>query len=151
MDIVALTAMLAPATPFLVKGGEKLAEMTAEKIGNTAPDLVKKIWGLLRAAIAKRPAAQEAVQDLAEAPDDADAQAALRRQLKKLFEADAELAKQITELMQQAGPSITNRAELHGSGAIAQGEQAVAAGQGGVAVGGDVHGGIKLGGGSDQD
>jgi hypothetical protein len=147
MDIVALTAMLAPAMPFLVKGGEKLAE----KLGTALFETTKKIWGLLGDAITKRPAAQEAVEDLAAAPDDADAQAALRNQLKKIFEVDAELAKQINELMQQAGPSIANRAELHGSGAIAQGDHTVAAGKGGVAVGGNVNGGIKLGGGSDKD
>ena len=146
MDIAALTALLTPAIPFLVKGGEKLAEMAAEKIGNTAPELVKKIWQRLQGAIDKSPAAKELVADLANSPDNRGFQIALESQLEKILAADQDLAQQIAELIQQAGPSISQHAEVHGSGAIAQGEHAVAAGQGGVAVGGDVHGRITLGG-----
>lgn len=151
MDFTVLTALLAPALPYLVKGGEKLAEMTAEKIGGAAPELIKRIWERLRGAIDKSPAAKEIVEDLAESPDDEDNQAALRGQLKKILAADERLTQQLAELMQEAGQQRNFQAELHGDGAIGQGENVVVAGKGGVAVGGDVHGGINLGGKSDKD
>lgn len=151
MDFTALTALLAPALPYLVKGGEKLAEMTAEKIGGAAPELIKRVWQRLRGAIDKSPAAKEIVGDLADSPDDEGYRVALQSQLKKILTTDDELAHQITELMKEAEPQTNYHAELHGDGAIAQGDNAVAAGKGGVAVGGDVQGGINIGGKPDKD
>jgi hypothetical protein len=143
MDINELTRLLTPALPLLVKGGEKLAEMTSEKLGGVAPELIKQIWVRLRRAIADRPAAQEAVQDLAAAPDDEDFHAALRVQLKKLLQVDESLAKNIAELMQEARQSTANQAQQEGDGAIAQATQsAVAATQGAVGIGRDVGGNV---------
>jgi len=142
MEIATLAAAL---VPFLVKGGEKLAEMVAEKLGNAGFEGAKGAWERLRRAIAGRPAAEDAVRDLAATPEDADYQAALRVQLKKLLEADTNLAEQLARAL-QAGPQADHRTGVHGDGAIAQGTGAVAAGKAGVAVGGDVHGGITLGG-----
>ena len=146
MEIAALAAAL---VPFLVKGGEKLAEMVAEKLGDAGFEGAKGVWERLRRAIAREPAAEVAVRDLAAAPQDADYQAALRVQLKKLLAADKDLAEQLARAL-EAPPQGGYRAELHGDGAIAQGTGAVAAGKGGVAVGGDVHGGITLGGKGDK-
>jgi hypothetical protein len=144
--------MLTPAMPYLVKGGEKLAEMAAEKLGGAAFDSVKKIWERLRGAIDQSPTAKGAAEDLAEKPEDGDRQAALRVQLHKILSENALLTDQVSELLQQASQETTHyHAEMHGDGAIAQGNHAVAAGKGGVAVGGNVNGGIKLGGGSDKD
>ncbi|MEN8167000.1 MAG: hypothetical protein ABFR65_05910 [Pseudomonadota bacterium] len=151
MDVTVLTTLIAPALPYLVKGGEKLAEMTAEKIGGAAPELIKRIWERLRGAVDKSPAAKEIVADLAESPDDEGYQVAFQSQLKKILEKDEDLARQLAELLQEAKQQTNYHAELHGNGAIAQGENAVAAGKGGVAVGGDVHGGISIGGKSDKD
>ena len=151
MDITALTAYLTPAIPYLVKGGEKLEEMTAEKLGGAAPELIKRIWERLRGAIDKRSEAKVAVQDLAESPDDEDYQAVLRVQLKKILAADEDLTQQIAELLQEVKQQTKYHAELHGDGAIAQGEKAIAAGKGGVAVGGSVQGGISIGPMSDKD
>ncbi len=151
MDFTALTALLAPALPYLVKGGEKLAEMTAEKISGTAPELIKQIWERLRGTIDKSPAAKEIVADLAESPDDEGYQVAFQSKLKKILAADEELAQQLTELLQEAGKQTNYHAELHGEGAIGQGENVVVAGKGGVAVGGNVHGGINIGGKPDKD
>ncbi len=145
MDFTALTALLAPALPFLVKGGEKLAEMTAEKIGGAAPELIKSIWERLHGAIEKSPAAQEIVQDLAASPDDEDHQAALRGKLKKILQADDELAQQLAGLMQEVAQKTANQAQQLGGGAIAQAaENAVSATNGAVGVGKDVYGNINV-------
>jgi len=156
MDISALAAtlvgFLTPALPYLVKGGEKALEAVSEKIGEDVWESAKAIWQRLRGKLEASPAALEAAQDLAGEPDDGDAQAALRRQLKKLLSSDDALATEIARLLEEGEKRIEYRAKLQGEGAIAQGAGAVAAGKGGVAVGGDVHGGVRLGGsGAERD
>ncbi len=134
-----LTTFLAPAMPYLVSGGEGLIQEAGEKLGEGAPDLLKTLWAKLRPKVEEKPAAAEAAQDVAKAPEDADSQAALRVQLRKILEDDSSLAaeaEEIAKLLEAAGPKTTYKAELHGSGAIAQG-RSVAAGAGGVAAGRD--------------
>jgi hypothetical protein len=55
-------------------------------------------------------------------------------------------ARALLELLEKhgAGPAISYHAEVRGSGAIAQGTGVAAAGAGGVAVSGDVEGGIHI-------
>jgi len=62
---------------------------------------------------------------------------------------DAEVvgqAEALLALLKEHGLAPSYHAEVHGSGAIAQGPGATAAGAGGVAVGGSVHGGINTSG-----
>jgi len=132
-----LTAFLAPAMPYLVSGGEGLIQEAGKKLGEGAPELLKTLWGKLRPKVEEKPAAAEAAQDVAKSPEDADSQAALRVQLRKILEADSSLASEIAKLLEAAGPKTTYKAELHGPGAIAQGGS-VAAGAGGTAAGRDV-------------
>jgi hypothetical protein len=49
------------------------------------------------------------------------------------------------EPLPEVTPAVSYRAELHGSGAVAQGPGAVAAGERGVAIGGDASGPIITG------
>ncbi|HIK32555.1 MAG TPA: hypothetical protein IGS17_19425 [Oscillatoriales cyanobacterium M59_W2019_021] len=44
MDIVALTALLSPCLPFLMKLGNKAAESAASKIGTDFWETAKTIW-----------------------------------------------------------------------------------------------------------
>jgi hypothetical protein len=96
----ALTTFLAPLLPYLVKGGEKAAEEVGGKVAEAGMDLAKRIWGKLRPAVESKPAAQEAVQDVAREPDQEDPRAALRLQLKKLLEQDPTLAQELASLLQ---------------------------------------------------
>jgi hypothetical protein len=137
-----VTQMLAPALPALVQGGQKLIADAGEAGAAAAGDLIKKLWGRLWSRVEHKPSAAEAVQDVARAPEDAGALAALRHQIKKILAEDEAFAAEIAQLV--VGASF--QAALQGSGAIAQGPGAVAAGAGGIAVGRDVHGGIVLGG-----
>lgn len=86
----------------------------------------------------EKPAAAEAAQDVAKAPEDADAQAVLRVQLRKILEADSSLAAEIAQMLEAAGSKTSFHAEVHGSGAVAQGQGNVVAGKGGIAAGRDV-------------
>jgi len=89
-------------------------------------------------------AAREAAGDLAATPDDGDARAAFRLQVRKLLAADPELAEELARLLGPGAGGASYRAEVRGSGAVAQGEGAVAAGAGGVAIGGGASG-VRIG------
>lgn len=127
-------------SPYLVKSGEK----AAEKLGKKLPDLASKVWNAVTAKFSGKPAAEEAVKDMAARPDDADNQAAFRKELRKLLEADPQFASELERLLASGqrvgGDTISNT----GSGAIAT-KGGVAAGAGGVAIQGDVQGGVSLG------
>lgn len=141
-----VTAALVPALPYLVTAGQKGAEVIGEQLASSVWETAKALWHKLRPVVEVSPMATEAVRDLAAAPDDADAQAALRVQLKKLLAADEGLLKGLAEVLQAAGHPQDYRAAVSGDGAVAQGAGAVAAGKGGVAVGGDLQGGVRIGG-----
>ncbi len=140
MDPAAVaTTVVAFLSPYLVEGGKAAAKKVGEK---------------LVAAIERRfkgkHAAEEALTDVKNNPQDEDFQAALRVQLKKMMKKDETFAAELAELLDEAkaaGPP-TYQAAVYGSGAIAQGSGATAAGEGGMAVGRDVKGNISIGGGS---
>jgi len=131
----ALWETLQPYLPLLL--GE-----AAKASGQRVPAAIGRLWQEVTARLRKKPAAAEALADLRRAPDDADAQAALRLQVRKLLAADAALAAQLADLLQQAGAQY--RAELHGRGAIAQGPGAQAVRERGVSIGGDVRDSIII-------
>ena len=150
MDIATVaagvTGALVPALPFLVKAGEKGAEVIGQQLGAGVWETAKALWRKLRPAVEASPTATAAVQDVVAAPGDADIQAALWVQLRKLLEADKDLFAGLAQVLEAAGHSQHYQAAVHGDGAVAQGAGAVAAGKGGVAVGGDLHGGVRIGG-----
>jgi hypothetical protein len=146
MDISALaaaaTSCLTPALPFLMKAGEKGIETIGGKMGVGVWETAKALWQRLSSI----PSVELAAREVASTPEDEDAQAALRYQLKKVLAADEQLASALAQLLEESGKSARYHAEVHGEGAVAQGPGAVAAGKGGVAVGGDLHGEVRIGG-----
>jgi len=129
MDITVLAkdlvAFLAPFLPYLVKVGEKAAEEAGKKLGGDAWDKARALWGKLRPKVEDKPAAQEAVADVAAAPQDEDVQAALRQQLRKILAEDEALAAEVARLWEEA--------KATGVTMIASGERA-------VVISGDVSG-----------
>jgi hypothetical protein len=125
MDVITLAKDLAvfltPLLPYLLKAGEKAAEEAGKKLGGDAWDRAKGLWVKLRPKVEAKPAAQEAVQDAAAAPNDEEIQAALRLQLRKLLAEDAVLAGEIERLWQEA--------QRAGATVIAAGERSVAIGR----------------------
>ena len=61
----ALTALLAPAMPYLVSGGGELVQEAGRKLGEGGLDLLKTLWGKLRPRVEEKPAAVEAIHDVA--------------------------------------------------------------------------------------
>lgn len=117
--VKAITEILAPALPYLVKGGEKTLETLGGKLGEKGWQLAKTVWERVRGKIETKPAAKEAVQDLAKTPEDPDTQAAFRQQLKKLLTEDEVLAGDLGRLVEEAKAS--------GVTIMALGERSVAA------------------------
>lgn len=94
--------------------GEQAAEEAGQRLGAAAWEHAKALWGRLRPKVESKPALQEAVQDAATDPQDEDAIAALRLQLKKLLAEDPALAEEIARLWseaQSAGVPVTTIAD----------------------------------------
>jgi uncharacterized protein YgbK (DUF1537 family) len=126
MDPSALAQFLAPFLPYLVVAGRDVAEKAAHALGSEAWEHAQALWERLRGSVDAKPAAREAAEDVARAPDDARAVAALELQLEKLLAADRGLADELARLWEQGGGARAT---------IASGDRA-------VAIGGDVEGSV---------
>jgi hypothetical protein len=102
VEIAALTSFLAPFLPYVVQAGHKVAGKAADAIGEEAANYAQRLWERLRPGVEAKPAAQEAVEEVAKSPEDEDALGALRIQLRKLLEEDQELAAELTSIWQEA-------------------------------------------------
>jgi len=124
MDIGALassvTTALIPLLPYLLKAGEKAAEETGKTVAGESWEWAKSLWTKLKPKVEAKPAALEAVQDAAQSPEDQDAQAAFRQQLKKLLTEDQLLAEEVNGWLEQG--------EAAGINVSAAGERSVAIG-----------------------
>lgn len=132
MDVSAMVAFLAPFLPYLVKVGGKAAEAASAQLGEAAWQRARELWQRLGPKVENKAAAQEAVEDVAAAPEDADRRAALRVQIGKVLQHDPALAEEVARVWQAA------REEQQVRAVIASGERA-------VAVGGNVSGSISTG------
>jgi hypothetical protein len=130
-----LVQLLAPFLPHLLKGlklaGQEAAKKLGEKAGEQGFEQAKTLWEKLRPKMEARPAALEAAQDAAAHPDDEDALAALRLQLKKLLAEDEALAQELAPLLEQTRPA---------------GQTVIASADRSVAIGGNVSGSVIVAG-----
>lgn len=103
MDITILSqyvvSYLTPFLPYLLKAGEKASEEIGKKFGVASWEQAKILWRKLHPKLNIRPAAQEAVRDWVEIPEDPDRQAALRVQLQKLLKENPTFAEELSHLM----------------------------------------------------
>jgi hypothetical protein len=129
MDITALassvTTALVPLLPYLLKAGEKAAEETGKAVAGQSWEWAKSLWTKLKPGVEAKPAALEAVQDVARAPEDEDLHVALRVQLKKLLTEDQSLAEEVSRWLEQGKAAAIT---------------VTAAGERSVAIGGDAKG-----------
>jgi tetratricopeptide (TPR) repeat protein len=85
-----------PLLPYLLRAGERAAEEAGRRIAGDAWETIKTLWPRLRA----RAPVRQAAQDLASTPDDPDAQAAFRYQLRRALTEDPALATKLAGLLQ---------------------------------------------------
>ncbi|HSF39555.1 MAG TPA: SUMF1/EgtB/PvdO family nonheme iron enzyme [Thermoanaerobaculia bacterium] len=143
-DLVAqLVQTLGPYLPALLETGKtvggKAVEEVGKKAGGEAFDGAKRVWKKLRGKVEEKPAAQEAVEDLASRPEDSRAKGAFELQLEKILASDASLAEELAKLLEAAGPRVTQTANVQGSGTAAVGTGIVAGGAGSYNAGRDLH------------
>lgn len=112
-----------------------IATKAAEEVGKTA---VAEVWTAIKKKFDMKAAAKEALEDLLKDPQDADAQGAFRKQLRKLLEEDNSFASDLASLLEKAGSDY--KGQVIGDGAIAQGDGAKAVGQGGIMIEGGMNG-----------
>lgn len=108
MDVIALTALLSPCLPFLMKA----AESASEKIGEDAWNKAKKIWDKLHPKIEAKEDVKSAVNLVSTDPEDEDYRKVFQKQLKKLLDEDQELATAIAKIMQE-GTEATSGTEIN--------------------------------------
>jgi hypothetical protein len=129
MDIGALasslTTALVPLLPYLLKAGEKAAEETGKAVASQSFEWGKSLWSKLKPKVEAKPAALEAAQDVAHAPEDRNLQIALQVQLRKLLTEDQSLAEEVSRWLEQGK---------------AAGNTVTASGERSVAIGGDAKG-----------
>lgn len=113
-----------------------IAAKAAEEIGKTA---VAEVWTAIKKKFDTKEAAKEALADLIKDPQDADAQGAFRKQLRKLMEEDNSFASDLASLLEKAGSDY--KGQVIGDGALAMGTGAKAVGKGGIIIEGGMSGG----------
>jgi hypothetical protein len=119
-----LSEDLKPALPLLVTAGNTVSEMVAGRALTAFERWAVKVWRRLRHSQTPQSTVVEAAaRDVVQRPDDLDAAAAMRLQLRKLLEADPELAAELAALVEEGRRT---------------GVLTVAAGARSVAVSGDV-------------
>ncbi|MCX7109592.1 MAG: left-handed beta-roll domain-containing protein [Proteobacteria bacterium] len=148
MDIAiatAITAALAPALPYLLKGTEEAAKEAGKKLGSAVWDQCAKLWELLRPKVETNPSASKALERIVNQPERKEIQTAFQVEIEDILQSHPHLLAQLSELLKAAGNTQTYHASNIGDGTVAQGNGAVAAGKNSVAVGGDVTGNITIG------
>jgi len=104
INILALqaTQFLSPLIPYLVKGGIKAGKSAAGKIGELATEKgwykAQSMWSNLT----EHEEVKKAAETVAKLPDDADAHAALRLQIKLALAADPALVETLERLLAEA-------------------------------------------------
>lgn len=101
MDILALTAFLAPCLPFLLKKvGAPALDAAATKLGEDTWHKAQAIWGQLHPKVETEAAAKVAVEKLANKPDSTAWQEAVQEELSTILENDPALGKAIADIFQ---------------------------------------------------
>ena len=112
-----------------------IATKAAEEIGKTA---VAKVWTAIEKKFEAKEDSKKILKKLQDNPQNADVQGAFRMTLGDLLEEDSSFAGELAKLLESAGGDY--KAQVIGGGAVAQGNNAKAVGQGGILIEGGVTG-----------
>jgi hypothetical protein len=123
---------LTPFLPLLVKVGEGAADEAGRGLARGAGAAARSVWRVLRPHLSARAAARSAVAAAAARPQDPDARAALRLQVRKLLEEDPALAARLAGALRAPGVAVRGRGNR-------------VAGDRGVAAGRISHSAIRIG------
>jgi len=121
----------------LLKAGQRAGQEVTEALGTAAGQHAKTIWAKLFPKVKERPAETDAVDDVAQNPDDELARSALQHQLRKLLRDDPALRDEIARMMSEAKRSgaITSHVTV---------ERDVRADRGSIGVIGSIGGDLRM-------
>jgi hypothetical protein len=109
VTIVAITsAAVKLLSPYIQEATKGFAKKMGEETGLGAISKVSQLYEAIKGKFSGKPAAEEALSDLEKTPQDADAQATLRTQLKKVLEADEAFATELAQLLKGAEEAGAN-------------------------------------------
>src|SRR5262249_38571844 len=119
MDAVSplATQLVSYLSPFL----PQLAAGAAGQLQEHGGELARQLWKHLEPKSKSRPALDEAIQDVANAPKDEDTQAALRVQLRKLLQDDPTLRQELENALQAGASTTTTTVTASGERSVAIG------------------------------
>lgn len=139
-----VTSLLAPAIPYLLKGGEHAWGEASKKMGGDTWEWAKAIWTKLISHSKSKLDGEEKTTEIVKAatefannPSDEDAQATLRFQIKKLLTEDPELSLELSQSLNLAknssaqtsirigGVDISGEANVTNLGNIVGGNQTI--------------------------
>lgn len=123
-----------------------LSSYLAKAAETVIPKAAEDLYSAIRGRLSAKPAAQEALADLEAAPEDADAQAAVRLQLKKELVEDEEFRRAIETLLERAKESGSKPAISATGRSVASGGDIS-----GTVLTGDVKGSVSIGGARDEN
>jgi hypothetical protein len=138
MDITQLGGLAANTLTVLQPYLVTLAAAAAQKIGESVPAAVGKVWALLEQRMGQKQAAKEALDDLKQDPQDPDLQAATRVQLNKIIQADPSFASELAGLLKEAQGSV----QASGNATVVMGNNNRVVGAGGVMLGDNSDGNV---------
>lgn len=122
-----------------------------EVVSQAVKDAYNGLKALIVSKYESKPNVGASLQILEAKPDSADIQGVVEKALQEAgADRDEEIRTKVDELrtkLEQENllPKIVYKGKVEGSGALAQGERAVAAGASGIAVGGNLEGGATVG------
>jgi len=131
--ITETSRFLIPALPVLWHASQeaagKIGEGVLKKVGDATGSAVveagRKIWSWLQPHAEQRPALHEAIEEVATRPEDPDAHGTLRTQLRKLLEAQPQLAPELERIVAQVQVAVQqNSVNVSGAGAVGIGGNA---------------------------
>ena len=113
MDVVALTAFLAPCLPFLLgKVGAPALEEVASKLGEDTWEKAKEIWAKLQPKVESEAAAKVVTEKLANKPNSEAWKEAFQEELETIFENEPALADAVSEILKSADNSIGQKVQI---------------------------------------
>jgi hypothetical protein len=119
MDLLSIAGgAMSVLTPYL----NIFAKKSVEAFGKNVPAAADQLFQYLKHKLTSHPSGSEALQDLLEAPEDADRQATIRRQLVKLMEKDPSIAETVSRMIRTQPEifDVTNAATTGDNAKVAQ-------------------------------
>jgi hypothetical protein len=109
-----IAAVMGPALPGLLsKGGDEIAKSVAGALGKDLWEEAKHLWTRILPVAQHSPGLMEAVEEVAQDPNDQVNIAVLQKELRKALQANMELASDMQQMMANSGANKSYYMDVH--------------------------------------